>query len=50
MISISEMVDVISKIIDYIDNFIPDCKEKEYSVQKLKEAIFWLTYLDESDE
>ena len=48
--TLEEITNYLSKFIDYINNFTPDCKEKEYSVQKLEEAVFWLTYLNESEE
>ncbi|MBO5138683.1 MAG: hypothetical protein J6B89_03475 [Bacilli bacterium] len=50
MISTSEIIDALSKIVDYINLFIVDCREKENSIQKLEEAVFWLTYLNESDD
>lgn len=50
MITVSEITEYLSKIVDYINHFLPECKEKEYSTKKIEEAVFWLTYLDESDD
>ena len=49
-ITISQITEYISKFVDYINNFIEDSREKEFSIQKLEEAVFWLTYLDEENK
>ncbi len=47
MIELSEITENLSRIVDYINNFVVDSKEKEYAIQKLEEAVFWITYLEE---
>lgn len=49
-IKIDYIVDALSSFIDYIENFIVDSKEKETALIKLKEAVFWLTYLNEMED
>lgn len=46
-ITLDQITEYISKFVDYINNFTPDCREKEFTIQKLEEAVFWLTYLNE---
>lgn len=48
-LTLSQITDYISKFVDYLDNCTPSCREKEYAMQKLEEAVFWITYLNESD-
>ena len=49
-ITINQITEYISKFVDYVNNFIEDSREKEFSIQKLEEAVFWLTYLDEESK
>ena len=49
-ITLEQITDCISKLVDYIDNFTVDCREKEYAIQKLEEAIFWITYMEDNQE
>ena len=49
-ITINQLIDYISKFVDYIEIGIDDCREKEYAVQKLEESVFWLTYLNGDGE
>lgn len=46
-IGLDEIADYISKFVDYIDNFTVNCREKEFAIQKLEEAVFWIIYLNE---
>jgi len=49
-ITLEEITEYVSKFVDYINNFTPDCIEKTNAITKLEEAVFWLTYLNESEE
>ena len=49
-ITLEQITDYISKLVDYIENFTIDCREKEYVIQKLEEAVFWITYMDDNKE
>lgn len=44
---LEQITEYLSKIVDYINSFTTDCREKEYAIQKLEEAVFWMTYLNE---
>ena len=44
---IEQITEYISKFVDYINHFIPDCIEKDNAISRLEEAVFWLTYLSE---
>lgn len=48
-ITLEQITEYVSKFVDYINNFTPDCKEKNYAIQKLEEAVFWITYLNEEE-
>ena len=48
-ITLEQITEYVSKFVDYIKSFTIDCREKEYAIQKLEEAVFWLTYLNEED-
>lgn len=48
-ITLEQITECISKFVDYINNFTPDCREKEFTIQKLEEAVFWITYLNEEE-
>lgn len=46
-----DLISDISKIVDYLDNaiyllqkFTVKTRENEIAIQKLEEAVFWLTY------
>lgn len=46
-----EITDDLSKLIDYLDNLIyllkdkgAETREQDIAIQKLEEALFWLTY------
>ena len=42
---IEQIIDTICNFIDNIENFSKESKERDIAVTKLKEAVFWLTYL-----
>lgn len=42
--SISQMNDYLDKIIQYLDAFKIKTREQDIAMQKLEEAVFWLTY------
>ncbi len=44
---LDKITEYLSKLIDYINNYMPDCREKDFVIQKLEESVFWLTYLNE---
>lgn len=46
-----EITDDLSKLVDYLDNLIyllkdkgVETREQDIAIQKLEEALFWLTY------
>lgn len=45
--TIEQITEYLSKFVDYINNFVPDSVEKNNSIIKLEEAVFWLTYLND---
>lgn len=47
---IEQIIDALSSFADYIENFTVESKERDTAVTKLKEAVFWLTYLIENEE
>lgn len=49
-ITINQIIETISKFVQYIDNCVEDCREKEFAIQKLEESVFWLVYFNEDKE
>lgn len=48
---LSSMVDSLDQFIEYLDACCERSKEQQIASQKLKEAVFWLTYsLPEEEE
>lgn len=47
---ISETVSNLDKIIQYLQSYQEKSREQDIAMQKLEEAVFWLTYGIESDE
>lgn len=48
---ISITVDNIDKIIQYLQAYQEKTREQDIAMQKLEEAVFWLTYgIEESDD
>ena len=53
----NEIIENISKLVDYLDNIVIMLKEynnttreQEIAIQKLEEAVFWLTYGVDNNE
>lgn len=47
---LEEIVDCLSKFIIYIENLIPCSRERDNAISKLEEAVFWITYLNDSGD
>lgn len=48
---ISVTVDNLDKIIQYLQAYQERSREQDIAMQKLEEAVFWLTYgIEESDD
>lgn len=41
---ISETVDNLDKIVQYLQAYQEKTREQDIAIQKLEEAVFWLTY------
>ena len=48
-ITLEQITDYISKFVDYINSLKKKKKKKEFVIQKLEEAVFWLTYLNNEE-
>lgn len=48
--TLEEIIEYLSKFIDYIENVVPYSKEKDNAISKLKEAVFWIAYLNDSGD
>jgi len=46
---INKIIEYLSSIVDYLESFTTDSIEKDNAISRLKETIFWLTYLNEVD-
>jgi hypothetical protein len=47
---ISETVGNLDKIIQYLQAYQERSREQDIAMQKLEEAVFWLTYVMEDEE
>lgn len=47
---LSSMVDNLDHFIEYLDSCCERSKEQQIASQKLKEAVFWLTYASDVEE
>lgn len=47
MITLEQLTEYISSFVDYLENFIPQSIERDNAITRLKESVFWLTYIDE---
>ena len=47
---LSSMVDNLDHFIEYLDSCCERSKEQDIASQKLKEAVFWLTYASDMRE
>ena len=50
MSDIERIIDVLSTFADYLECFTAESKERDTAVIKIKEAVFWLTYLIDEEE
>lgn len=48
--TIDEVTDIISKLTDYIELYIQDERIRTNAVNRLEEAVFWITYGNDSQE
>lgn len=42
---LESIIDYLSSFADYVESFTAESKERDIGVMKIKEAVFWLTYL-----
>ena len=47
---INQIIDCLAQFGPYIEEHVVECKERDYAIQRLNEAVFWLTYLLEQGE
>lgn len=47
---LNQIIDCLAQFGPYIEDNVVECKERDYAVQRLNEAVFWLTYLLEQGE
>ncbi len=47
---IEQITEALSIFADYIDRFYPPSRERDTALNKLQEAVFWLTYINEDKE
>lgn len=47
---LSKTIDEIDKIILYLQTYQEKTREQDIAIQKLEEAVFWLTYGVDEDE
>ena len=46
---IVDTIDNLDKIIQYLQTYQERTREQDIAMQKLEEAVFWLTYGDDND-
>ena len=49
-VTLDEIINCLSIFADYIEKVIPYSREKDNAISKLQEAVFWLTYLNDSGD
>lgn len=47
---ISSIVDYLGKLIDLLKRYDNNTREQDVAIQKLEEAVFWLTYGIEGED
>ena len=47
---LEQITEALSIFADYIDRFYPPSRERDTALNKLQEAVFWLTYINEDKE
>ena len=50
MTNLEEIINYLSIFADYVESYTAESKERDIAVMKLKEAVFWLTYLTDKEE
>ena len=48
--SISQLVEYLDKIIQYLKEYQEITREQDIAIQKLEEAVFWLSYGIEGEQ
>lgn len=46
---INEIIETICVFADFIEH-LPQSRERDFALMKLQESVFWLTYLNQSEE
>ncbi len=46
---LEQMIKALSSFVDYLENFIDKSKEPDIAITKLKETVFWITYLSDKE-
>lgn len=49
MSNLEDIIDYLSVFADYVESFTAESKERDIAVMKLKEAVFWLTYITDEE-
>ena len=44
---LDKIIEVLCVFADYVENFYPPSRERDTALNKLQEAVFWLTYINE---
>jgi len=44
---LEQITEALCVFADYIDNYYPRSRERDNAINKLQEAVFWLTYINE---
>lgn len=45
-----QILEALSVFADYIEHYYSQCRERDNVLNKLQEAVFWLTYISEDNE
>lgn len=48
--TLEEIVRCLASFVTYIENFVPYSRERDNAISKLEEAVFWITYLNDSGD
>ncbi len=49
MDDLEQIINALSTFADYLESFTVESRERDTAVIKIKEAVFWLTYLSEEE-
>ena len=47
MEDLDKIIDACSSFAAYLEDFMPECRERDNAITKLQEAVFWLTFFGE---